>query len=62
MSSIRSRLVRFLLVKHYMKKVFDLENQTVEQMRQKFINLSKRTPLPKDNAVEKTTIAGMPAE
>jgi len=45
-----------------MKKVFDLEKQTIEQMRHKFINLSKRTPLPKGTIVEKTTVAGMSAE
>src|SRR5690242_3211182 len=62
MSSIRSHLVRSLVVKHYLKKALDLEKQTIEQMRQKFIDLSKRTPHPKDTVIEKTTIAGLPAE
>lgn len=62
MSSIRSRLVRSLIVKHYMKKVFDLEHQTIEQMRQKFIGISKRSLLPKGTVIEKTTVAGLPAE
>ena len=60
--SVRSRLVRSLIVRPYLRKVFDLEKTAIEQMRQNFVKIGKRNILPRGTVVERTTAAGLPAE
>lgn len=58
MLSVRSRLVRALIVEGYMKKILNFGTKTVTEIRQKETAL----PVPRGTSVTKTTIAELPAE
>ena len=62
MPSIRSRLVRTLIVKSYMRSLFDLDRNSIEQMRQKSETSARFIKLPKGSHVEPLTVANRPAE
>jgi len=62
MPSVRSRLIRSLLVKLYMKPLFDLDRTSIVQMRQKTASMAKLVRLPKGTRVDAVQVANRPAE
>jgi len=62
MISIRSRLIKFILVKHMMRSAFDPFKASIEEIRQKAAKMSSRIKLPQDAYIEPINIGGINAE
>jgi monoterpene epsilon-lactone hydrolase len=62
MISIRSRLIKFFLVKHLMRSAFDPFKASIEEIRQKAAKMSGRIKLPKDAHIDRINIGGINAE
>lgn len=62
MISIRSRFIKFFLVKHLMRRVFDPFEASMDEIRQKAAKMSKRIKLPKDAHIEQINIGDIKAE
>ncbi len=62
MPSLRSRLTRSIFVQGHLKKVFDFQKTTLEEVRRKSAGLSKFVRLPRGTSVERVTVADLPAE
>lgn len=62
MISMRSRLVKFFLVKHLMRRAFDPFEASIDEIRQKAARMSKRIKLPIDAHIEQIKIGDISAE
>jgi len=62
MISIRSRLIKFFLVKHLMRRAFDPFEASIEEIRQKSAKMGNRIKLPKEAHIEKIKIGDINAE
>lgn len=62
MISIRSRLIKFFLVKHLMRRAFDPFEASIDEIRQKAAKMSSRIKLPKDVHIEQIKIGDISAE
>ncbi len=62
MISIRSRLIKFFLVKHLMRRAFDPFKSSIKEIRQKSAKMSNRIKLPKEAHIEKIKIRDINAE
>ena len=62
MISIRSRFIKFFLVRHFMRRAFDPFEASIGEIRQKAAKMSKKIKLPKDAHIEQISIGGMKAE
>lgn len=62
MSSLRSRIVRALIVERLMRRVVSLEKRTIGEYRHEYAALTRRQILPRGTRVEKVSIDGLGAE
>jgi monoterpene epsilon-lactone hydrolase len=62
MPSVRSRLVRSLIVERVMRRVDDLGRQSIEEHRCRLEKLAGRQILPRGTRVERLSVEGLPAE
>lgn len=62
MISIRSRLIKFFLVKHMMRKAFDPFGVSASDLRLKATGMAKRIRIPDDALIEQLNMGGVHAE
>jgi monoterpene epsilon-lactone hydrolase len=62
MPSLRSRVIRALIVKRVMRRVVSLDKRTIDEYRHEYAALTRRQILPRGTSVEKANIDGLPVE
>lgn len=62
MPSMKSRLIRSLIVKKYMKPLFDPGRTSIERMRRKSAASARFVKLPKGTRIDPVRVANRPAE
>jgi len=62
MPSLRSRVIRWLIVERVMRRVISLEGRTLDGYRREYTGLARHQILPRGTRVEKASVDGLPAE
>ena len=62
MLSLRSRIIRALIVERVMRRVVNLDHKTIDEYRRQYAALTRRQILPRGTRVERATIDGLSFE